>query len=186
MKKTSWISTQIKHSIWDFAIKINKEKFDYLEFYPRLKSIYYSAIYFCYSIILLKYYKIDFTFFQHFVYFERTLFANLRRNNVILIQKSFHVLRVHKKKYDLASNSLDKKIYMKSFNFLSNKKINNYWKKYLSGKSNYLEAKQASNIKNIEKSRNNVIFLHVFRDSHLFVLIKTEFLPTIFIGLYQL
>ena len=133
-EKDTWISTQIKHSIWDFAIKINKDKFDSLELLPRLKSIYYSSLYYCYSLLLLKYYKIDFSFFQHFVYFERTLFANLRRKKVTLIQKSFHVLRV-KKKYDLSSNYLDK-IYKNSFKFKKEKfKI---IEEYLSGRSKYL------------------------------------------------
>ena len=164
-EKDTWISTQIKHSIWDFAIKINKDKFDSLELLPRLKSIYYSSLYYCYSLLLLKYYKIDFSFFQHFVYFERTLFANLRRKKVTLIQKSFHVLRVQKKNYDLSSNYLDKKIYKNSFKFIKRRKIQNYWKEYLSGRSKYLEAKQASVIKNKSNSSKNVIFLHVFRDS---------------------
>jgi len=161
----SWIEKQIKHSIWDYGIKINKNEFENLEFIPKLRSIFLSARYLSYSEILLSYSNLKYAFFQHFVYFERSLFANLRHKNVKLIQKTRHVFRVQKKNYDQVANSLDKKIFIKSFKFLNKKRINNYWKNFLSGRSKNLESKNASKLSGKVKVAKNVIFLHVFRDS---------------------
>ncbi len=165
LKNDSWLEKQIKHSIWDYGIKINKYDFENLEFIPKLKSIFFSARFLSYSEILLKYSNLKYAFFQHFVYFERTLFANLRHNNVRLIQKTRHVLRVQKKYSDQVANSLDKKIFVKSLKFLNKKKINTYWRNFLSGKSKNLESKNASKLGEKSKVSKNVIFLHVFRDS---------------------
>ena len=165
LKKDNWLNKQIKHAIWDYGIKINKNKLEKLEFIPKIKSIYYSSRFYTYSILLMKYYYIHTAFLQHFVYFERALFANLRKNNSKLVVKSFHVLRVQKKNEDLSANSLDNKIFEKSSIFLNKKKANKYWKDYLKGKSKYIDAKNASNLKGNTNPKKNVIFLHVFKDS---------------------
>ena len=165
LKNDTWLNKQIKHAIWDYGIKINKNKLDKLEFFPKIKSIYYSSRFYTYSILLMKYYYVHTAFLQHFVYFERALFANLRKNNSKLIVKSFHVLRVQKKNEDLSANSLNNKIFKKSSTFLNKKKVNKYWKDYLKGKSKYIDAKDASKLKGNINPKKNVIFLHVFKDS---------------------
>lgn len=164
-RKDNWLNKQIKHSIWDFGIRINKKNLIQLEFYSKIKSIYYASKFYSYSVLLMRYYDIHTAFLQHFVYFERALFANLRKNNSKLIVKSFQVLRVQKKNEDLSANSLNNIIFKRSYNFLGRKKIEKYWKHYLKGKSTYVDARFASNLKGNIRTKKNVIFLHVFRDS---------------------
>ena len=43
------------------------------------------------------------------------------------------------------------KFFEKSSIFLNKKKVNKYWKDYLKGKSKYIDAKDASNLRNINK-----------------------------------
>jgi hypothetical protein len=92
----------------------------------------------------------------------------LRKFNIETYVQTKHVLIKQKKNIDFGFKYLDKKIFHDSYKHISNKSINKYWKNILKGKSKYLEARIASNLKNENKKLNiqeNVIMLHIFKDS---------------------
>ena len=163
-KNISWFETQINHSIWDTCIKNNKKKLDKFEFISRIKSSKFIAIkYFKSKILIRNFVKIAFV--QHVVYQDRASFALLRKYAKIIVQNK-SVLIEQSKKRDYGFKHLGMKIYRKSEKIISNKIIKNYWKKFLNGYSEYLEARNASRIRSKNKIDSpNVIMLHVFRDS---------------------
>ena len=115
---------------------------------------------------------------QHTVYEHRFLFALLRKNKVEIYVQNKHVIIRQKKNKDFGFKFLDKKILKASYKIISNKKIDNYWKKFLIGESKYLEARIAGSIKTKKKIDRihpvNVVMLHVFRDSPFTTIDRTR------------
>lgn len=166
LKINNWYKYQLAKSLWDFSIKNNNVHLERPELKSYFKSIYYSARTLAISNIILDKFNLHTAFMHHLVYFTRPFTALFREKNIKIISKSLGVLRLQKKNFDQVSNSLSKMIYKKSNNFISRKKINDYWKNfYLKKKSNYFDAKNSSKIKTKLKAEKNIIYLHVFRDS---------------------
>ena len=163
----SWLKIQLYHSIWDTCIVNNKLKLDKFEFKSQIKS----AIQIAQKKIdydLIKKDTISYAFIQHTVYSERFLFALLRNSNVKVFVQTKHVLISQKKEIDFGFKFLDKKIFLESFKRIKENNLEKYWSDILMGKSNYLEARIAANLKNKQsklRSKENVIMLHIFRDS---------------------
>ncbi len=166
-KKYSWFYNQLFHAFWDTCIINNKKRLDSFELKSRIKtSIFLSRQINIMS--LLKKNNIKQAVIQHTVYQERFLFSLLRKNNIQIYVQTKHVLIKQKKNLDFGFKFLDRKVFLNSFKYIKKKSIEKYWFDILKGKSNYLEARIASNLKNkqlISKSKENVIMLHIFKDS---------------------
>ena len=168
-KNISWLKAQLYHSIWDTCIVNNKISLDRFEFKSRIKSamqIAQKKI----DFMFIKKHSCFFAFIQHTVYSERFLFALLRNYNVKIFVQNKHVIIKQKKERDFGFKFLDKKIFLNSYRCIKENDIQKYWKKILRGKSNYLEARIAANLKNKRNKKNlsereNVIMLHIFKDS---------------------
>jgi hypothetical protein len=165
-KNSNWYDLQIKHAVWDFGIKNNIKYFEKIEFFSKIKSSIYSVKSLIIANLLVKDFNTSHAIVHHLVYHERSLLAYLRKNKVEIIFQSFNVLRKLNANVDLSANYLSKNVYKKSKIYISNKEIIKYWKLYLTGKANYIDAKLSSTIKSKNKRYfENVVFLHVFRDS---------------------
>ena len=156
---------QILNSIWDTALVSMTD--DQLK--PNFNQIITAIIK---SLIMVNKTKkicdshgINLVFLGHSVYGARAMLAYFRKKKIkIFCQAGFNL-------YDCSKDEAAwNQINLSKFNFLEKKikrkYIFSYWKKRLLGKSNYLDAKIASNIKNkIKDYPKNVIFLHIFKDS---------------------
>ncbi len=163
-KKDSWFNSQIKHCLWDTGIRNNNKELDRIELRSRIKSSRLIALQYLKTKKLIKN-NVNIAFVQHVVYQYRASFALLRQNAKVIVQNK-SVLVLQSKNRDYGFKYLDKKIFNKSKNIISNYEIKKYWKMFLKGKSEYLEARNASNIKDRNKNiGKNVIMLHIFRDS---------------------
>ena len=166
-QNNDWFNCQLYHAIWDTCIVYNQKKLDNFE----LKSRVISSLQLAQKkidIISLKKKNTSYAFIQHTVYSERYLFALLRKFNIKIFVQTKHVLIEQKKDEDFGFKYLNRKIFIDSFKFIKNRKILDYWSQILKGKSKYLEARIAANLKNKTKMKNfreNVLMLHIFRDS---------------------
>ena len=175
-KNDNWFHSQIKHSLWDTGIRNNKIAFDRIELKSRIRSS---------QLIALKYLKtkkliennVVIAFVQHVVYQYRASLALLRQKAKVIVQNK-NVLVLQSKNKDFGFKYLDKKIFNKSKKFISNNEIEKYWKKFLKGNSEYMEARNASRIKDKKKIvSQNVLMLHVFRDSPFTTLDRSRIFP---------
>ena len=168
-KKHSWFKNQFFHSIWDTCIIFNKRSLNKFE----MKSRIITALQLSQKILdindLLKN-NTHYAIIQHTVYADRFLFSLLRKKNIETYVQTKHVLIKQDLKKDFGFKYLDKNIFKDSYNNISKQKIALYWKNILKGKSKYLEARIAGNIKTIKTNtffdkKENVIMLHIFKDS---------------------
>ncbi len=168
-KKHSWFKNQFFHSIWDTCIIFNKESLSKFE----LKSRIITALQLSQKILDINNIKKKNTCYaiiQHTVYADRFLFALLRKKNIETYVQTKHVLMKQDLKKDFGFKHLDKNIFKDSYKYINEKIISYYWLNILKGKSKYLEARIAGNIKSSKnkillQKKENVIMLHIFKDS---------------------
>jgi hypothetical protein len=166
-KEISWKKIQIYHSIWDTSFFYLKDGDLSPNFFHKLKATLkvFLNIYFAYS---LKKRNISAAFMGHSVYTARAMIAVFRKFKIRIIIEAMHSLYILPSLFDNSWSILNKRILFK----LHNSKIINqsltYWKARLKGNANYEDARVAFNKKIYKKKKynfNNVILLHIFRDS---------------------
>lgn len=169
-RKKFFFEDQVDHAVWDTGMRWNKKKVDRIELFSKFKSFFLISKSIIITKIILNFFSLECLFLAHRVYGERLSLAIFRQKNIkIFFDKNYKVDKIINQ-YDIEVGKVDKKTFIKTFKFLTDKIINRYWNKYKLGKSNYLEARIASkkqniNIKKSPKFFKNVIFLHIFRDS---------------------
>ena len=168
-KKNTWFDCQVIHSIWDTCIINNKKELNKFEFLSRIRSSIFLSRQ-TNKFKILKKENVQYAVIQHTVYEERFLLALMRKQKINIFVQTKHVLIKQKLNEDYGFKHLDKNIFLDSYKIISHNKIEEYWnKKFLLGNSKYREAKIASNIKNKKKinlkAKENVIMLHIFKDS---------------------
>jgi len=166
-KNLSWKKIQIYHSIWDTSFFYLKDENLNPHFFHKFKSSLriFMNIYFAHY---LEKKKIFTAFMNHSVYSARAMIAIFRESQIKIIIQANHSLYLLPVLFDNSWSIFDKKTLIK----LRTKKILkssiSYWKGRLKGYGNYEDAKIAFNKKNYKKNYhnfNNIIFLHIFRDS---------------------
>lgn len=166
-KNLSWKKIQIYHSIWDTSFFYLRDENLTPNFFHKFKSSLriFMNIYFAYY---LKKKKIFTAIMNHSVYSARAMIAIFRDSDIKIIIQANHGLYLLPLLFDNTWSIFDKKTLFK----LRKKKIlqssMSYWKGRLKGHGNYEDAKIAFNKKNYNKNYqnfNNIIFLHIFRDS---------------------
>tara|TARA_B110000003_G_C16616766_1_gene521577 strand:+ start:151 stop:1602 length:1452 start_codon:yes stop_codon:yes gene_type:complete len=164
-KDISWKKIQKLHAIWDQARRMSKDK----QLTPSFTSIFLSCIIQCkFENLANKAIKngINFFFLGHAVYGHRSFLAQVnKKGSNIFIHKNTSFYKQYFN-LDNAWNFISKK----NFNFMlrniSKDKINRYFLNRSKGKGRYLDSRIAANIKNNQNAiYENVIFLHIFRDS---------------------
>ncbi len=175
-KENNWFNSQINHCLWDTGIRNNKDSLEKIEIRSRIKSS---------LLIAQKYLKtkkiieaeVAIAFVQHVVYQYRASLALLRQKAKVIVQNK-NVLVLQTKNKDYGFKYLDQKILKRSKKFISDGIIEKYWKNFLRGNSKYMEARNASRIKDKKKDiLENVIMLHVFRDSPFTNLDRSRIFP---------
>lgn len=156
---------QIINSIWDSSLSLMSDK----QLFPNTKQIFISLTKSLYAIkraedLIIKN-DINVAFLGHSVYEHRALLAVFRKKKIkIFCQAGYNIYDVSKK--ESAWNQINKETFFFFKKKLDSKLISNYWNKRIKGKSNYLDANVAGNLKNkITNYPKNVIFLHIFKDS---------------------
>ena len=156
---------QIINSIWDSSLSLMSDK----QLFPNTKQIFISLTKSLYAIkraedLTIKN-DINVAFLGHSVYEHRALLAVFRKKKIkIFCQAGYNIYDVSKK--ESAWNQINKETFFFFKKKLDSKLISNYWNKRIKGKSNYLDANVAGNLKNkITNYPKNVIFLHIFKDS---------------------
>ena len=175
-KKNNWFDSQIKHCIWDTGIRNNKNSLEKIELWSRIKSSRLIAFKYLKTKKVIDH-KIAVAFVQHVVYQYRASLALFRQNTKVIVQNK-NVLVLQSKNKDFGFKYLDQKIFNKSKRFVSDYIIKNYWKNFLKGNSEYMEARNASRIEDKKTEIvQNVIMLHVFRDSPFTNLDRSRIFP---------
>ncbi len=167
IRKKDFFENQLEHAVWDTGLRWNKAKIRDIELISKIKSFFLILKSVLNSKIVLKNFKIDTLFLAHRVYGERVALALFRKEKIkIFLNKNFKIDKL-KLNYDIEVGKVNKETFSKTLKFINKFEINNYWKEYKKGKSNYLEARIAGNSKINKKNLNfkNVMFLHIFRDS---------------------
>jgi hypothetical protein len=165
-KNLSWKKVQIYHSIWDTSFFYLKDGDLNPNFFHKLKSSLriFMNIYYAYY---LKKKKVFAAIMNHSVYSARAMIAIFRESDIKIIIQANHSLYLLPLLFDNSWSIFDKKILIK----LRKKKILkssiSYWNGRLKGHGNYEDAKIAFKKKSykINHNVNNIIFLHIFRDS---------------------
>lgn len=176
LKKNDWTKIQFRHAVWDTASNISKNSKEFIN--PTFRNKLYSSIKNFETKIVSKYLikkNLTAVFLNHSVYFYRTLLSEFRKEKNIetFIQANFTIFRQHKLQDN--NESILKNSYLDTLNKkLSNKDIQNYWKKRVKGGSVYSLANDASkiNIKNKIKVPKNILMLHIFKDSPFSIIDK--------------
>ena len=164
-KSLTWKEYQIYHAIWDTAIKNSNDGVINPSFY----NLVLASIVAQYNIFEAKISLGTNTkhfFLAHSVYGSRAFLAEVRKKGInIFCHSGFTIYR----QYTNRDNSwcfIKKKVFRKISKNKKKKEIERYWNLRQKGKGNYEDSRIAANIKNKIKSKyNNIIFLHIFRDS---------------------
>ncbi len=169
MKNIDWTKLQFRHAVWDTAANISQNPKQFI--YPGFINKFYSSIKNFETKLIAKYLmknNLSAVFLNHCVYFYRTLLSEFRKEKKTktFIQANFTVFKQNKIS-DNNENILSKSILLKLKKKISLRDVENYWKKRISGDSVYSLANDASNIKmsNKQSIPNNVLMLHIFKDS---------------------
>jgi len=168
-KKISWKKTQIFHSIWDTSFFYLKDGDLNPSFFHKLKAALrvFLNIYFAYS---LKNKNTRAAFMGHSVYTARamiSIFRELKLKIIVHANSSLYSLPLS---FDNSWSIFNKNVLKKITTRKLLKKSILYWNGRLRGYSNYEDAKIAYKKKTYLKNYDNfnfdnVIFLHIFRDS---------------------
>jgi hypothetical protein len=161
-----WYETQIRHAVWDSAILHSEDG----QIEPNLLKIFlaymrcYRKIFF--SNFLVKKLNIKYFFIAHSVYSSRAFLANLRKLNATVYCHSGFTIYKQPKNKDSSWCFIDKKQQKIIDKKISIKDIENYWSKRIRGRGNYEDSRIAAKIENNTYHKyENVLFLHIFRDS---------------------
>ena len=160
--KMNWFNSQIYHAYWDSCLISMKDS----QLKPTLFQKLKNAITICKTINdfeRIKKNNLNYVFLAHTVYKYRVIMALCRVYNIKIYTTANFNIQIQNKNYDKSWSYIDKsKLNLK----IKREVIRNYWKKRLRGNSNYKDAQVASNIKtNISWYPQNVILLHIFKDS---------------------
>jgi hypothetical protein len=163
----SWKKIQIYHSIWDTSFFYLKDGNLNPNFFHKFKSSLriFLNIYFA---IYLKKKNIFTAFMNHSVYSARAMIAIFRDHKIKIIIQANHSLYILPLLFDNSWSIFDKKTLIKLRKKEVLKSSISYWNGRLMGHGNYEDAKIAFHKKNYKKNNhnfNNVILLHIFRDS---------------------
>ncbi len=167
LKKTSFFKSEFDHAVWDTCLNSSLNYLNpniYIKILSSVKTFEISLL-----AKLLKKHDLKAVFLNHSCYFYRAMLSEFRKQKKIELygQADFN-FHNHDARKD-SNPTMLKKNFVK---FLKNKvpqeEINNYWQKRVKGFSIYESANDAhQNIKNIRNFEvpNNILMLHVFRDS---------------------
>ena len=166
-KKITWEKIQIFHSIWDTSFFYLQDGDLNPNFFHKFKatSRVFLNIYFAYE---LGKKKIFAAFMGHSVYTARAMIAVFRKFKIAIIVQANSSLYMLPLSSDNSWSIINKSSLFKLYknNVLKESLI--YWKGRLKGNANYDDARIAFNKKKYKKNDynfNNVILLHIFRDS---------------------
>jgi len=166
-KKISWEKIQIFHSIWDTSLLYLKDGDLNPKFFHKFKAALrvFLNIYFAYE---LKKKKIFTAFLGHSVYAARAMIAVFRKFKITIIIQANSSLYILPLLFDNSWSIINKSSLSKLHRYKVLKESVIYWKGRRKGNANYEDARIAFN-KNVYKKNdynfNNVILLHIFRDS---------------------
>ena len=169
LENVNWTKLQFRHAVWDTAANISKKPKQLI--YPGFINRFYSSIK-CFETKLVSKYLIkknlSAVFLNHCVYFYRILLSEFRKEKktTTFVQANFTVFKQNKIS-DNNENILSKPILRKLRKKIPLRDVENYWRKRISGNSVYSLANDASNVKitNKHKIPDNVLMLHIFKDS---------------------
>ncbi len=164
--KENWFKFQIKHSIWDASI-LNSNDGDINPGF----IVKFKAALSCYKKIfeaeaLLKLGIRDF-FLGHSVYGARAFLAKLRtvKTNNIFCHSGFTIYKQPINR-DSSWCFLEQNQLKRIQRLVRRNHVNKYWVLRNRGQGNYEDSRIAASLKNkVKKNYQNVIFLHIFRDS---------------------
>ena len=171
LNRKNFYEYQLQHAVWDIAYNNSDDH----ELYPSKKQIIKATVKVNSVLNNLKKNldtkNIDTAFLSHQVYDQRAVLAYLRQKNIkIFAHANFNIHKVTKYK-DNGPTFISKKVLKKVNNKIKTAVIKKYWKKVQDGKSAREETQFASKInKTTNQINQNVIMLHVFRDSPFNVL----------------
>lgn len=155
------------HAYWDSCIRnINDNELKpnlFNKLNKLLKLIYYGI----YIRTLINKYPIKSVFLGHSVYHYRIALEEFKKQNIkVFSQANFAYFR-HKKKRDVEWTYVKSNLFKKLKKKISNYLVNRFWNLRTSGKLKDIDFSAASKIKSNLKFnlQNNIIFLHVFKDS---------------------
>lgn len=164
--KKNWFKFQLNHSIWDASILRCNDGDINPSFFSKFK-----ASFSCYrkvfeAQLLIKLGVRDY-FLGHSVYGARAFLAKLRTlsSNNIFCHSGFTIYKQPINR-DSSWCFLDQNQFKTIQRVIGNNHINKYWALRNLGYGNYEDSRIAASLKNkVNKKYQNVIFLHIFRDS---------------------
>ncbi len=164
-KNINWKEYQIYHSVWDTAVKESSDGVIIPNYY-RIVRACLIAVHNQFEAKLSLKNNANHFFLGHTVYGYRAFLAEIRNSkNKIFCHSGFTIYKQFNKK-DNSWCFLEQKVFKKLTKNVSDEDVNNYWKLRQAGKGNYEDSRIAAKIKNKNPSSiQNVIFLHIFRDS---------------------
>ena len=163
----SWKKIQIYHSIWDTSFFYLKDGNLNPNFLHKFKSSLRIFLNIYFAIYLKK--KYIFTaFMNHSVYSARAMIAIFREHKIKIIIQANHSLYILPLLFDNSWSIFDKKTLIRLRKKEVLKSSISYWNARLMGHGNYDDAKIAFHKTHYKKNNHNfdnVILLHIFRDS---------------------
>ena len=155
------------HSFLDSCFQSLKEKNLKPNLYLRVKNLFKLLLVEASTTDIIKTYKINTVFLAHSVYHHRIKLEIFRKKKIkIFIHANQCIFRQPQNK-DIEWSFISKKLFSKISKKFKKETINKFWKKRLSGDLDDPDYLKASKIKQNNKyiTPNNVVFLHVFKDS---------------------
>ena len=166
-KKFSWKKIQIFHSIWDTSFFYLKDGDLNPNFIHKFKASLSVFLNICFAYELRKK-NVVAAFMGHSVYTARAIIAIFRQFKIVIIVQANSNLYMLPLSFDNSWSIINKSTLTKLHKSSVLKKSIIYWKARLKGKANYEDSRIAFNNKKYKKKDynfNNVILLHIFRDS---------------------
>lgn len=161
----NWQSSQINHGIWDLAINRGKDGM----INPTLPNKLYSILRALSEVLKGKWLisnGLNVAFLGHTVYASRALLATIRTLVPTYSHSGHHIYKLPPS-YDTSASRYESSFIDMLSKTIPDTSVDNYWEQRLRGFSAYEDANLSSSKGSLSPviSYENVIMLHVFRDS---------------------
>lgn len=168
LENNQWLRYQFKHAAWDTAQNLVPDGVIYMPWARRFIASLKVYVTIYRTLKLMRQFRISCVILGHTVYADRAQLALLNNNGIdVIAHAAFNFYRFLHKNRDSSYKIPSSDEWCNLNKLVSDNEVENFWNSRRVGVSAYSEAQAAAIVNNptINKVPENVILLHVFRDS---------------------
>jgi hypothetical protein len=168
LNKDGWLAYQFKHAVWDTAQNVVPDGLIHISWSRRFVASLRVCVAIGRTLKLLRLFKIECAILGHTVYTDRAQLALFQNHGIdVIAHAAFNFYRFLHKDKDSSFRMPSVDEWSNLQKILTDRDVELFWKSRRVGLSSYSEAQAAAIVssQSVNKIPENVVLLHVFRDS---------------------